>query len=341
MSIKYDDKIVVTGGTGFLGSHILRDLILQGYTNVFALKRVASRMDLVSDIENKISWVDGDILDIKSLEELIDDTKGVIHSAAKVSYNPRDRRDVLKMNVEGTANVVNVCLSRKVEKLIFLSSVAAIGRSVNRTIVDEKVEWVVGDTTTNYGLAKHLAEMEVWRGMHEGLDVGILNPSMILGPSFWGTSSTKLFTYVARQGRLYPPGSNGFVDVRDVAMLSSKFLTSTVKNERIIAVSEMSKYKDLLAKIAGHLGKKPASRSLGRLSASLAWRLSYFTSNPSITKETVRITSSDFCYDNSKSKDIFGIKYRSIQESVRDTCDIYSKNISSGQDFGFFPVIRP
>ncbi|WP_235297847.1 NAD-dependent epimerase/dehydratase family protein [Portibacter marinus] len=333
------DKLVVTGGTGFLGSHILRVLVEKGHQQIYALKRPGSKMGLVEDIAHKVKWIEGDILDIKSLEELCESAVGVIHSAAKVSYNPRDAERVMQVNVEGTANVVNVCLAQKVKKLIYISSVAALGRGKDGELVDETEEWIETSSTTTYGMAKHLAELEVWRGMNEGLSIGILNPSMILGPAYWGTSSTKLFSYVMRGGKFYPMGINGFVDVRDLSLLTYHFLVSDIINERVIVVSEMSSYKVLLQKIAHFLDRKPPQFEVSSTLGKILWRLLYFTSDPAITRETVAITSKVMTYDNSKSKDLFEFNYTPLEQTLKDTCEIYLKNVSQSRNYGYFKRI--
>ena len=340
MHIDPNDKIVVTGGTGFLGSHILRGLVEKGYKNIFALKRVQSSTALVEDIEKLINWVEGDILDVISLETLFKNAKYAIHSAAKVSYNPADREAVYDINVEGTANMVNVALETpSFQKFIFISSVAALGRPLVAAPITEETEWDDNHENSNYGIAKHSAELEVWRGMTEGLNVGILNPSMILGPSHWGDSSTKLFTYVADQKKFFPTGRNGFVDVRDVAAIAIIYLESDVKNERVLAVSEMYTYKKLLLDIAEEMKVSPPSKPLSPFLAKVIWRLSSFQKDPSITKETVAITSGIFEYDNSKSLSLFSFTYRSVETSITDTVRSFKESKKKKKSYSFFSTI--
>ena len=345
MKIRKDSKIVVTGGTGFLGSHILRGLIEKGYSSIYALCRSSSSKDLISDISSRITWVEGDILDVESLSSLMSQAEYVIHSAAKVSYNPKDRKEVFDINIEGTANVVNACINARTKKLIFISSVAAIGRIKSGQVITEKSEWSNSKFNTNYGVAKHNAELEIWRGMGEGLDVGIINPSMILGPSFWGDSSTKVFTHVIDGGRFYPPGDNGFVDVRDVAELTITFLESEVKNERIIAVCDQMSYKDLFAKIASELKVRPPKIKIGKYQGAILWRILRFKQflfggDPPITSETVKITSGKFIYDNAKSRELFDFKYRAIDTSIAETVNKYLDSQTQKKSFAFFERIH-
>lgn len=339
MSIKTTDKIAVTGGTGFLGSHILRGLVEKGYQNIYALKRRGSVLDLVPDIKDRIHWVEGDILDVISLEELVKNANIVIHSAAKVSYNPKDGSDVHQINVEGTANVVNASLGAGVNKLLFISSVAAIGRPIGNKVISESTEWHEDERNSNYAISKHLAELDVWRGMVEGLNVGILNPSMILGPSYWGESSTKLFTYAEAEKSFYPSGSNGFVDVRDVAKLTILMMESEIVNKRVIAVSEMYSYKKLLKSIANALEVKPPTKQLSKFLAKIIWRISSFQKDPAITKETVRITSGNYTYNNELSKHLFNHEYYSVESSIEDTVALLKASRQEKKNFAFFERI--
>jgi nucleoside-diphosphate-sugar epimerase len=341
MNLPKNSRIAITGGTGFLGSHIIRYFIQEGYTNITALKRENSNMTLVSDFQDKVVWLNGDILDIECLYELLDNVDFVVHSAAMVSYDPLDREEIFNVNVEGTANVVNVCLEKNPRKLIFMSSVAAIGRVKSNQLIDEKTEWNESKFNTHYGQSKRLAELEIWRGMAEGLKVGILNPSIILGPSIWGDSSTKVLTHVFKGSKLYPPGTNGFVDVRDVAKLTLHLLESDVINERYLAVSEMLSYKNLFQLIAEEFSIKPPHIEITGFLSGLAWRFYtlkrlLFGTRPAITEETVRITSGEFLYDNSKSKEQFQFEYRIIKETIRDTVSKYKSSKEKNLNFAFF-----
>ena len=341
MGIAKSSRIAITGGTGFLGSHIIRGLIEKGFENIVALKRKSSSLLLLEGIEDKVQWVDGDVLDIQRLKDFIEHSDYVIHSAAAVSYNPKDQEKVYRINVEGTANMVNVCLEIPPKKFIAISSVAAIGRVKSGEVIDENSEWTDSQYNTNYAISKNKAEMEVWRGMTEGLNVAILNPSLILGPSYWGDSSTKVLTHVAKGSKLYPTGENGFVDVRDVAALAIHVLDSDFHNERVIAVGEASTYKNLFERIAFYLGSKPPTIKIGKFLGSIAWRIFWLKrvligGDPPITSETVRITSGRFLYNNGKSKELFDFEYRKLEETVRDTVEKYKQSKIENKRYAFF-----
>src|SRR6185295_8650851 len=174
--------ILVTGGTGFLGMQLLRELVKRG-EKVRAIKRSGSTSFLEEEFTRQIEWVEGDVLHIPALEEAMSDCEKVYHCAAVVSFLPKDHERIMKVNVEGTANVVNVALEKKIKKLVHVSSVAAIGSSRNDEVVNESTEWESGNS--NYALSKFLGEREVWRGIAEGLNAVIVNPSLIIGAGNW------------------------------------------------------------------------------------------------------------------------------------------------------------
>ena len=182
---KYNTSILVTGGTGFVGSYLLRYLVQQGYTQIGAIKRPNSPMDLVEEIKDKIKWIEGDVLDIFSLEDALKGVQQLYHCAAVVSYSPKDFKQMMKVNVEGTANVVNLALEAGIKKMLYVSSIAALGKTEKTLWVDEQADWIPSKSNSQYSISKYLSEMEVWRGMAEGLRAAIVNPSVILGSGFW------------------------------------------------------------------------------------------------------------------------------------------------------------
>ncbi|HLI93769.1 MAG TPA: NAD-dependent epimerase/dehydratase family protein, partial [Puia sp.] len=205
--------ILVTGGTGFLGAYIIRDLIQRGYS-VRALHRHGSMpFFLPAAIREQVEWVRCDIRDPLGLEDAMAGVDGVVHAAAKVSFSPRERRELWSINIEGTANVVNTALDLKVRRFLFVSSVAAIGRTGGNEEVTEDRSWEHNRYNTNYAISKFRGEMEVWRGIGEGLPAVIVNPSTILGYGDWNNSSCAIFRSVYHEFPWYTEGINGFVDV--------------------------------------------------------------------------------------------------------------------------------
>ena len=208
--------ILITGATGLLGSYIARYLVAAGLP-VRAIKRATSDLSLLAEAKDQIEWVDADVLNIPSLEDAFQGVSYIYHSAAAISFKKSERERMMKINIEGTANVVNVANYMGVQRLLHVSSVAALGKGKTDTMLNEDAVWEDSPYDTGYGLSKYLGELEVWRGMVEGLDAVIINPSTILGAGRWSDSSTRIFSKVEEGLSFYPKGSNGYVDVRDVA----------------------------------------------------------------------------------------------------------------------------
>jgi len=217
----------VTGGTGFVGAYLLRYLVQEG-VRVRALRRADSPMDLVAEIADKVEWVEGDILDVPFLETAMEGVDNVYHCAATVSFDPRDREHMMKVNIEGTANIVNICLSLNIRRLLHVSSIAALGREADTPHVNEAAKWSDSPLNSNYAISKFKAECEVWRGMAEGLDVVVVNPSVIVGSGYWEKGSSALFKTIGKGMKYYPAGGTGFVDVRDVARASIGLMNSDI-----------------------------------------------------------------------------------------------------------------
>ena len=329
--ITKERKILITGITGLVGSFTARHFLKLGFT-VAGLKRQNSDLSLVQNLENQIVWYEGDILDILSLEKAIENVDYVVHAAAIVSFAPKDRDIMFKTNVEGTINVVNICLEKKIKKLCYVSSVAALGRKIpnenteNHVIkIDEKATWEENELNSNYAKTKYLAEMEVWRGQSEGLNSVIVNPSLILGEADWNKSSTQLLKYVYDEHNFYPEGNLNYIDVLDVADCIYRLLISDISDERfILSVGQIS-YKDFFAKVARKFNKKPPQTLMGKSFTGIVWRLesirSFFTGNaPLITKETALSSSHFFEYPNDKIKNALNFSFKDLDESLDRIC---------------------
>ena len=327
--------IFVTGATGLLGSFICRRLISDGYS-VRALRRSSSNTNLVADIEDQISWVEGDLLDTAGLVEHLEGVSGVIHSAALVSYDSRDEAKMHKVNVEGTANVVNASLRQGVGYFLHVSSVAAIGRQKDATLVDESHQASAEEFTTAYARSKHLAELEVWRGISEGLSAAIINPSLVLGPGQWNQSSTKLFKYIYDEKRYYVDGTVNYVDVRDVATVVIRLLEARPDGERFIVNAGSTTYKALFDLIAQSFNKQPpttrAQPGLIRAASVLDGLKARITGQPRlITDELRHVTQNTHTYDNSKVQQATGITFNPLVNTVRWCCHELAKKSQTVQ----------
>ncbi len=294
-------------------------------------------MRLVKDIQAEIEWIEGDVLDVLSLEEAFAGVTYAIHTAAIVSFIPRDRTRMYDINVNGTANVVNAALEEGIKKLAFVSSVAALGRpDPNKvapgavSVIDENQKWEESPLNSNYGKSKYLAELEVWRGVAEGLAAVVVNPSMVLGEGDWQRSSTQLFKYVYDEKKYYTEGLINYVDVEDVAESIVKLLFSDIKNERYILSAGHVTYRELFTKIATAFGKQPPSKVVSSFMAETIWRVealrSWLTgSKPLITKETAKTARTKLVYDGQKIKQALGIDYKTLDETVNRVCAFLTK----------------
>ncbi|MCG8802673.1 NAD-dependent epimerase/dehydratase family protein [Tenacibaculum finnmarkense] len=326
--------ILVTGGTGLVGAHLLYHLT-QKEDKIRAIYRTDEKREHVKkifsfytdDIEplfSKIQWIQADITDIPSLEPVFKDITQVYHCAALVSFNPKDYQKMRQVNIEGTANIVNFSIENKVKKFCFVSSIAAVGNAINSKPIDEENEWSDSDTHSGYAITKYGAEMEVWRGSQEGLEVVIVNPGVILGSGFWQEGSGKLFTQINNGFNFYTQGITGFVGVQDVVkamLLLMKSDNKNIKNERFILVSENKSFKEILDTIADNLHKKRPAIKVSKTLSALAWRVSFLVSlltkkKPLLTKNTARASHNISYYSSSKIEKALAFKFELINSQI-------------------------
>jgi nucleoside-diphosphate-sugar epimerase len=321
-------RIFVTGGTGFLGSYLLRHLLAQGYTDITALRRHNSKLDLVADVAHRIQWIEGDLNDPFSLSEGIAGKQWVFHSAAVVSFHARDVRMMREVNAEGTANVVNACMEHGVQKLMHVSTIAAIGNTKPKQVLNEKNMFQASPYNTEYGVSKFLGEQEVWRGIAEGLNAVIVNPSVILGAGRWYEGTGQFFAQLHKGFRYIPEGSVSMVDVRDVARMLLQLAESDIVEERFIANAGEMSYRDFFNAITQELNVPKPNRHITPFLREAVWRLAAFQSlftgkPPLVTKETLRQSAYEFAYENRKSIDQLGFQYTPIAQSIAETGKVY------------------
>jgi dihydroflavonol-4-reductase len=321
--------ILVTGGTGFLGAYIIKELIEKGHS-VRAIRRSNKLPSYISnDIFDKVQWLDGDVLDINSLEDAMEGVDIVIHSAAVVSFIKKDRKNMYRVNVDGTANVVNVALEKNVRRLIHISSVAALGRTAGGGHVDEEKKWAESKVNTHYAITKYKAELEVWRGFSEGLSGVILNPSTILGYGDWNNGSSAIFKKVYEEFKWSSPGLNGFVGVDDVAKVVLLFANNDITEQRYIVNSDNWYFEKLQSTIADAFGKKRPARMATPLLMNIARRLESVKTmltgaKPILTKESVRVANSKTHFENDKIlKALQGFSFTPLEETIKKACNLY------------------
>ena len=315
-------QILVTGGSGLVGNELITQLLNAG-ERVTALQHTSS----INISHPNLSTVQCDILDVSLLEEIMQDITHVYHAAALVSYSPKDKKQLLKINVEGTANVVNACINNQVQKLVHVSSVAALGRIRNGEMVTEKMNWTEETSNSIYGKSKYYGEMEVWRAAAEGLQVVIVNPSLIFGGTNWESGSSAIFKKAYEEFPWYTNGVTGIVDVRDVARAMIALMKSDITSERFILNGENLSYKDIFTTIANGFDKKPPSKKVTPFLAEIVWRMeaikSRITNKKSLlTKETARTAQAKVYFDNQKIlKALPQFHFTNIKDTIEFTCN--------------------
>lgn len=316
--------ILITGGTGLLGTHLILALYATGIK-----PRAIYRSHIPEVVKNKAQWVACDVLDVAGLEEVMHGVRQVYHVAGFVSFNPQHRALMHKINIEGTANVVNACLDAGIEKLVHVSSVSALGRIRMDKPIDEIMQWTEETSNSEYGKTKYLGEMEVWRGIAEGLNAAIVNPTIVMGEyGDWTKGSMNIFRNIYNGFKWYTTGSTGFVDADDVAKAMVLLMNSTVTSERFVLSAEDMTYQHLFNLIADAFEVKRPSTRVSPFIAELVWRLEKIKSiitgsDPLITRESARTGMAAVRFDNSKFLKTFpDFQYQPIEVSVSRICRV-------------------
>ena len=330
--------ILVTGGTGLVGSHLLFRLVNSGekvravYRKGSDLKQVLHVFsyynDRAEELYGQIEWVEAGINDIPALQKAFQGVTRVYHAAALVSFDDRDYLKMRKVNIEGTANIVNLCIDNSVEKLCFVSSIATLEKPVNGNPVDESKTWTNATGKNGYAISKQGAEMEVWRGNQEGLDVVIVNPGVIIGPGFWEKGSGKLFEKVYRGFKFFTEGVTGYVGVNDVVQIMISLMNSEIKNERFILVAENASYKRVLQSIAKELQVNPPSLNVSKQMAGLLWRADWlkthlFFQKPGFTRASAEAAFRKTYYNSEKIQKTLDYQFKELDKTIAQTAQFF------------------
>lgn len=336
--------ILVTGGTGLLGSHLLYELVCknENVRAIYRRKKTLSRVkhvfsyftDNAEALFNKIEWVEADITNLPQLETAFKDITHVYHCAAFVSFEPNKYKTLRKINIEGTANIVNLCIANSIKKLCYVSSIAAIGsHNDSEKLITEQTDWNTEADNSVYAITKYGAELEVWRGTQEGLNAVIVNPGIILGAGYWhGGSSGNLFKKAYNGMRYYVTGVTGYVDVWDVVSSMITLVKSPIKNEGFILVAEHLSFKDFQTKMALVLGAKPPKKEAKPWVLAIAWRLDWLNSKlfgkrRNLSKQVAKSAVSITKYDNSKIKNAIGLEFKSIDDSINEVSALFLRDL--------------
>ncbi len=320
--------IAITGANGLLGSRLAHRLAADTIP-FYGIKRAQSDTSLLGDLP--MEWKEADLLDVGALHAALKGATTVVHSAALVSFRSGDSEQLYRINVEGTRNVVNACLGLGIQRIIHVSSVAALGRHKGVKNINENHNWVDSKLNSDYAESKYLAELEVFRGQEEGLEIDIINPSVILSQSNWDRSSAQLFKYVWKNKPFYTEGAINYVDARDVVSMISILLNNKASGERYIANGGAISIKDILTKIAVHFNKKaPWIKVPGPFISVAAWvesARSIITGNePMVTPQSARGANERFFYDNEKAIKKLGMGFRAIEDTLEWCCSYYLQN---------------
>lgn len=323
--------ILVTGATGLVGSHLIVKL-LQENEEVKAIYREEKSLSAVKNIFlhynsialfEKINWVKADIIDIPSLEIAFEGITKVYHCAAFISFDPNDKEKLMKINAEGTANIVNCCLDFKVEKLCYVSSVAALGDPTDKQqIITEETEYNPEKLHNEYAISKYAAEMEVWRGFQEGLKVVIVNPGVIFGFGFPNNGSSAVIKAIKKGNPFYTKGKFGIVAVEDVVHCMIQLMESPINGERFTLVAENPTFEKILNLIADTLKTKKPFIYANRSFLSFAWSLDWFLSlilrkKRLLTKATAKASHSKKEFDNSKIKETLRFEFIEMENYLK------------------------
>ena len=324
-------SVLVTGANGLLGSHVLKELINVGGYEIHGLIRADADNSINKNIESMVSWHKGDVTDIFSLEDALEQIDVIIHTAGYVSYNPRKSKTINAINNNGTANICNVALALKIDKIVHISSIAALSKYENQDEIDEKSDWITSEYNTNYAISKYLGEMQVWRAITEGLNGTILNPSIILGCGNWNKSSLQFLPRLSKGGSVHPIGSTGFVDVLDVAKRAVMAIDNKYNGQRYIISGHNVSYKQFFDELTSRLGVKNAYIPMKKGLNAILWRIEYLRNlisgkDPLITKQTANNSTLNTKYNNAKSLTDFGIAYTPFDETLNRMVDCFLKS---------------
>ncbi|MEO6219816.1 MAG: NAD-dependent epimerase/dehydratase family protein [Ginsengibacter sp.] len=315
-------KILVTGAAGLVGGELLKQLLGEGYSITALYHSVPLQL-----IHPHLVIEQCDILDVTRLHEIMQGITHVYHCAALVSFEKKEKYRLLKINIEGTANIVNACLDAGVQKIIHVSSVSALGRIRNGEVITEKMNWTEDTSNSIYGKSKYLGEMEVWRGIGEGLQAAIVCPSLILGGNNWDSGSSAVFKSAWNEFKWYTEGGGGFVDVRDVARSMILLMNSEITDNRFILSGENLSYRHVFTSIAKCFNKKPPHKKVTPFLTEIVWRLealkAVFTGKKSLlTKETAQTALTTVYFDNSKILNALpGFHFTPVSETIKHTCE--------------------
>ncbi len=333
--------IFVTGGTGMLGSYLMLELLKQG-KSIKASKRKSSTLRTTEiifkeyskkedSLLSKINWIDLDLFDQNGVEKELSDVTEIYHCAAQINSSTKNKATQVYNNQRITENLINAALNKNIDKFCHVSSISALGNSIDGELISESTAWKEHKNNSTYSTSKYYSEMEVWRGIAEGLNALIVNPSIILGIGDWGKGSANLFDKVFHNIKYYTKGSSGFVGGEDVAKIMIQLMNcETCFGQNYIVSAENINFKQLFDKMATALKTKKPSKYATPTLTQFAWKLDWLKSkvtgiDPLITKESARTAHKKLTYNNSKLLETIPYTYHKIDDIIKEIAEVYLK----------------
>ncbi len=319
-------KVLVTGASGFLGRYLIEELLAMTEHEIIGVyhSNLPERQS-----NHRLTYVKCNLYDTYSIADLISEVSLVIHAAAIVSFDQRQEAEMYRFNVESTNNIVNACLEHNIDKLVHISSISALGRHDGHTI--DATHLSGPDITYSpYGKSKKYSELEVWRGIQEGLTASIINPSLIMGSGDWSKGSPKMIQTVAKGMKYYPTGTTGFVYAKDVARLARLVLSPGIcDHQGILCSAENNSYLEIMTLVARSLGVTPPTRPIQDWQIKVIGiinsisHLLRLTSKQIITKESLNTASQSLSYDGTNALQVEGFEYTPMTQAIDEICQEY------------------
>jgi len=336
MSASENNLVLLTGSTGLVGGHMLVHLYQVG-KKVRCLIRSSSSLEQLKlictfynqpfeELKSSVEWVQGNTLDFIGLCDLMENVAEVYHCAAMVSFNSKNRMELIQTNVQGTSNMVDAALISGVRKFCFISSIAALGSAPDQSPIQEDTPRKNDDKTSAYSESKFRSELEVWRAVSEGLNAVIVNPGIILGPGDAGKGSLLLFQTGRKGMPFYTKATTGYVDVRDVCTISVELMEKGLFNKRFILVSENAHNGTVFGLIAKEFGKKPPRMLAGKFLLKMSVLFSTLTGwitgkTPQLTNDTIRSAKNPQSYSNDRVRKALDYTFIPLSQTIRETSD--------------------
>ena len=319
-------KALVTGATGFIGANLIEALAQHGWP-ARALRRQTSSLRALEGLiyESAI----GDISLPETLPAAMDGVDIVFHVAASADYWRNDKGKMMRVNVDGTRNVLQAALEASVKRVVFTSSCAALGKPPFGQMLDERAQFNLRPDAFPYGYSKQQAEQVAEEFVQRGLDVVIVNPAVVLGPRDVNLISGSIIVEAAKHSLpAMPPGGVSFIDVADVCAGQIAAAEMGRTGERYILTSENLWYRDVFTQLAQMLGRRPPALALPGGAFHFAANIVDFARESLKMKlplngDQVRFSADTFWFDAGKARRELGLNPMPFIDSARRTYEWY------------------